>query len=179
MLKNLGLFTYKNTKAAVFINGEGGGYNGGGCIIDNCLFSPQAADGQAYGVYAEAGAMNQIINCKFYATKTAGIYIKGSTSNNPARWVIKDNIFYGCGDAGIKFDSAVYEVTITGNIFQTGSQSGYNMTDDIVFTSNVTAGDVNVLGNYSSTTTLTDFVADSSGGTFSYVSFNNFYTADS
>lgn len=178
-LKNLGLFTYKNTKSAIYINGEGGGYNGGGCVIDGCLFSPQVADGQAYGIMSEAGAMNTVKNCKFYATKTAGIYIKGSTSNNPTRWVIKDNLFYGCGDAGIKLDSAVYEMTIKDNVFQTGSQTGYNMADDIVLTSSVNAGDVNILGNYSSTTTFGDFVADSSTGTMTTTVLNNFYTADS
>lgn len=178
VIKNLALFTHKNTKASIYMNGLGGGYNAGGCIIDNCIFVPQVVDGQAYGIYAEAGAMNTVKNCKFYATKTAGIYIKDAT-NNPIRWNIENNYFYGCGDAGIIIDAPIYETTIKDNTFQTGSSSGYNMSDDIVFTSNVTAGDVSVLGNYASTTTLTDFIADSSSGTFTYSKMNNKYTEDS
>jgi len=174
----LALFTYKNNKAAVYLNGEGGGYTAGFCKFENCIFTPQAADGQAYGIYAKGGAGNEVIGCKFYATKTAGIYIESSTNNNPTRWTIAGNQFMGCGDAGIKVAAlALHESVIDRNIFNAGSESSYNQTDDIVFTAACDAGSVTICDNYASTTTLGDFVADA--GDITPLVFNNHYTADS
>lgn len=175
-LYGLGLFTYKNDKAALYLNGDDGGYNGGFNRIENCLFSPQAADGQEYGIYMKGGAGNQIINNRFYATKTAGIYVYSGT-HNTSRTEIIGNKFFGCGDAGIKIDAATHEMIIDRNIFQTGSESGYNMTDDIVITAGASAGSIHVIDNYASTTTFGDFVADVGSATVRI--FNNHYTADS
>lgn len=174
----LALFTYKNDKAAVYLNGEGGGYAGGFCRFVNCIFSPQAVDGQGYGIYMSAGAGNEVIGCKFYGTKTAGIYIASSASNNPTRLTIANNQFIGCGDAGIKVAaSALHEAVIDRNIFNAGSESNYNQTDDIVFTADCDAGSCTICDNYASTTTFGDFVADA--GDIAPLVFNNHYTADS
>lgn len=176
---NLALFTYLNTKAAIYADGESGGYAGGFCEVRNCIFSPQAVDGQKYGIYL-AGAPGWIIeNNQFLGTATAGIYIDDSSGNTHycTRTVIRGNHFIGCGDAGIKVDQVVHELIIDRNIFQAGSESGYNQTDDIVLTANMTAGSIHVTDNYASTTTFTDFVADSKvGGTVRI--FDNHYTQD-
>lgn len=176
LLYGLGLYTHVATKSAVVLDGDGGGYNGGFNRIENCLFSPQAVDGQKYGIYMKGGAGNQIINNRFYATATAGIYVYSGTHNS-TRTEILGNKFFGCGDAGILVNAATHQMVIDRNIFQTGSESGYNMTDDISITSGMTGGSIHIVDNYASVTTFTDFVADAkTGGTVRI--FNNHYTQD-
>lgn len=179
LFQNLALFTYKNNKASIYFDGSGGGYGGGFCVVRNCVFSPQAADGQGYGIYNAGGASLIVEDCQFYATKTAGIWIaaRPDASGYATRGIIRNNHFVGCGDAGIKVDSVVHELIIDRNIFQAGSEGSWNQTDDIVLTANMTAGSINITDNYASVAALGDFLADASaGGTV--IVFDNHYTAD-
>ncbi len=175
-IDGLGLFTYKNTKAAIKLDDAGGAATAGFNVIKNCYFSPQAADGQAYGVQFAGGSVNWIVNNVFEATKTAGILLTGSVGN-PARTLIRGNEFIGTGDQGIHITSANYQTRIIGNYFTPGSQSGYNMTKGIIISAGMNAGDVMYADNIFNLAAA-DVITDGGSGTVNdKAKLGNYYLA--
>ena len=110
---------------------------------------------------------------------SCGIFFDDSSgaSHYPTRNIVRNNFFVGCGDNGIEINNVVHELFIINNYFMTGTESGYNMTDDITINAGMTAGSILIADNYSSLEALGDFVNDNSGGGTIRV-FNNNYTAD-
>ena len=162
VIDGLGLYTHLNTAAAIKFDDAGGAATAGFNEIKNCYFSPQAADGQAYGIEFAGGSVNYIHDCVFEATATAGILLTGSVGN-PARTRIINNWFVGT-NTGISITSANYQTLIKDNTFTSGSQSGYNMTNAITISAGMNAGDVSVYQNNFEQSAANDISDSKAGG---------------
>jgi len=128
--------------AALALAGHGGGYSGGFCHIKWCRFVDWW--GNDYGIEMAAGAYNLIEECTFEGYG-AGVYIRGTSTNNPAYNVIQRCKFIDCTNGiehrtGYTPGNFVYQE----NVF-------VDYTDAIDF--NNTAANGSVLGNYYDTAT--------------------------
>lgn len=168
MIRNLWLFTYKNDKAAIYIDATTWSVASGfGVTIDNCAFSPQAVDWQAYGIVADGNWGMIVRNCLFEWTKTAAIYITAGW-DNPSRAIIENNIFIGT-NYGINMDSAGYQLIEKDNVYIAGSESGYNLSKAINATSGFSAWDITSINLRTTLADASATYANAWAGTMTYI----------
>lgn len=143
----------------------GGGAYGGFSIVENCQFSPQAVDGQNYGIHIKGGNFIEISGCRFQATKQAGIWYESGVGNS-VRVRIQNSLFIGCNN-GIELTGAAYNWISYNNIFVDGSEAaGENYNMSILTTAAHTAGSIiDVNGKHGGAAAANCFTNGGGGGT--------------
>lgn len=168
--RGLTFYNHKNTKAALtFDDVGGGGANGGFSIVENCQFSPQAVDGQNYGIYIKGANFLEIRNCRFQATKQAGIYFVAGVGN-PVRTRIQDCLFIGCNN-GVEIAAPAYNIVLNRNIYVDGSEAaGENYNKSVLTTAAHTAGSVeDVDGKHGGTNQAGSYTNGGGGGSLTTI----------
>lgn len=134
-------YNHNEDKAAlVFDDQLGGGAYGGFTIVENCQFSPQAVDGMAAGIGIKGANFLLIRDCRFQATKVAGIIWQTGEVGNSSRVQIENCKFIGCA-TGLSIGAPAYNVLSVNNIFVDGNEAaGENYTYSIAAGAGFTAG---------------------------------------
>lgn len=166
IISGLTLYNHLNTHGALsFDDADGGGAYGGFSIVKNCQFSPQAVDGQNYGIHIKGGNFIEIHNCRFQATKQAGIWYESGVGNS-VRVRVQDCLFIGCNN-GIELTGAAYNWICKNNIYVDGSEAaGENYNRSILTGAGHTAGSIiDVDGKHGGAAAANCYTDGGGGGT--------------
>jgi parallel beta-helix repeat protein len=166
IISGLTLYNHLATHAALAFDDVGGGAaNGGFSVVDSCQFSPQAVDGQNYGIRIKGANFIEIMNCRFQATKQAGIWYESGVGNS-VRVRVRNCTFIGCNN-GIELTGAAYNWISQNNVFVDGSEAaGENYNMSILTTAGHTAGSIiDIDGKHGGAAAANCFTNGGGGGT--------------